>query len=63
VQSQVGTQVYVVNKDNKVEVEKAYKQQWIIKKGLKKGERVIYDSVQKGRNRGQRAIFSNIGLS
>ena len=52
VQSQVGTQVYVVNKDNKVEsrtveVGQAYKQQWIIKKGLKKGERVIYDGLQK----------------
>ncbi|MGB5408159.1 MAG: efflux RND transporter periplasmic adaptor subunit, partial [Thiogranum sp.] len=54
VQSQVGTQVYVVNKDNKVESRKvevgqAYKQQWIIKKGLEKGERVIYDGVQKVR--------------
>jgi len=54
VQSQVGTQVYVVNKDNKVEsrtveVGQAYKQQWIIKKGLKKGERVIYDGLQKVR--------------
>ena len=54
VESQVGTQVYVVNKDNKVEsrtveVGQAYKQQWIIKKGLKKGERVIYDGVQKVR--------------
>jgi len=52
VQSQVGTQVYVVNKDNKVEsrtveVGQAYKQQWIIKKGLKKGERVIYEGLQK----------------
>ena len=52
VQSQVGTQVYVVNKENKVESRKvevgqAYKQQWIIKKGIKKGERVIYDGVQK----------------
>jgi membrane fusion protein (multidrug efflux system) len=52
VQSQVGTQVYVVNKDNKVEsrtveVGQAYKQQWIIKKGLKKGARVIYDGLQK----------------
>jgi len=54
VQSQVGTQVYVVNKDNKVEsrtveVGQAYKQQWIIKKGLKKGERVIYSGLQKVR--------------
>ncbi len=54
VESQVGTQVYVVNKDNKVEsrkveVGRSYKQQWIIKKGLEKGERVIYDGVQKVR--------------
>jgi membrane fusion protein (multidrug efflux system) len=52
IQSQVGTQVYVVNKNNKVEsrtveVGQAYKQQWIIKKGLKKGERVIYEGLQK----------------
>lgn len=54
VESQVGTQVYVVNKDNKVESRKvevgqAHKQQWIIKKGLKQGERVIYDGLQKVR--------------
>jgi membrane fusion protein (multidrug efflux system) len=54
VESQVGTQVYVVNKDNKVESRKvevgqAYKQQWIIKKGLEKGARVIYDGLQKVR--------------
>jgi len=54
VESQVGTQVYVVTKDNKVESRKvevgqAYKQQWIIKKGLKIGERVIYDGLQKVR--------------
>jgi len=54
VESQVGTQVYVVDRDNKVEsrtveVGQAYKQQWIIKKGLEKGERVIYDGLQKVR--------------
>jgi len=54
VQSQIGTQVYVVNKDNKVEsrtveVGQAYQQQWIIKKGLEKGERVIYNGLQKVR--------------
>jgi len=54
VQSQVGTQVYVVNKDNKVEsrsveVGESHQQQWIIKKGLEKGERVIYDGLQKVR--------------
>jgi membrane fusion protein (multidrug efflux system) len=32
-----------------VEVGQAYQQQWIIKKGLKKGERVIYDGLQKVR--------------
>ena len=52
VESQGGTQVYVVSEDNKVdsrtvEVGQAYKRQWIIKKGLKKGERVIYDGLQK----------------
>jgi RND family efflux transporter MFP subunit len=54
VESQVGSQVYVVNEENKVEsrtveVGQAYKQQWIIKKGLKPGERVIYEGVQKVR--------------
>ncbi len=54
VQSQVGNQVYVVNKDNKVEsrnveVGRSYKQQWLIKKGLKKGEQVIFEGVQKVR--------------
>jgi len=44
----------VVNQDNKVEsrtveVGQAYQQQWIIKKGLKQGERVIYDGLQKVR--------------
>lgn len=52
VQSQVGTQVFIVNADNKVEsrtveVGRAYQQQWIITKGLKKGERVIYQGLQK----------------
>ena len=32
-----------------MEVGQAYKQQWIIKKGLKEGERVIYDGLQKVR--------------
>jgi len=54
VQSQVGTQVYVVSQDNKVEsrtveVGESHQQQWIIKKGLEKGERVIYDGLQKVR--------------
>jgi membrane fusion protein (multidrug efflux system) len=32
-----------------VEVGQSYQQQWIIKKGLEKGERVIYDGLQKVR--------------
>lgn len=32
-----------------VEVGKSHQQQWIIKKGLEKGERVIYDGLQKVR--------------
>jgi membrane fusion protein (multidrug efflux system) len=32
-----------------VEVGQAYQQQWIIKKGLKQGERVIVEGVQKVR--------------
>ncbi len=54
VQSQVGTQVFVVNEENKVEsrtveVGRAYQHQWIITKGLKKGDRVIYQGLQKVR--------------
>ncbi len=54
VQSQVGTQVFVVNEENKVEsrtveVGRAYQHQWIITKGLKKGDRVIYEGLQKVR--------------
>jgi RND family efflux transporter MFP subunit len=46
VESQIGKQVFVVNADNKVETRKVeigrgYQGQWIIKKGLKKGEKVI----------------------
>ncbi len=52
VESQAGSQVFVVGKDNKVEVRtvdvgRSYKQQWLIKKGLKKGERVIVKGTQK----------------
>lgn len=54
VQTQVGTHVFVVDKDNKVEqrpveVSRSYDQQWVITKGLEKGERVIAEGVQKVR--------------
>jgi membrane fusion protein (multidrug efflux system) len=54
VQTQVGSHVFVVSEDNKVEqrsveVSHSYDQQWVIKKGLKKGERVIVEGVQKVR--------------
>jgi len=54
VQTQVGSHVFVVDKDNKVEQRKvevshSYDQQWVIKKGLAKGERVIVEGVQKVR--------------
>ena len=46
--------MFVVDKDNKVEKRMvttgaSYKQQWIINKGLKKGERVMVDGLQKVR--------------
>lgn len=54
VQTQVGSRVFVVDKENKVaqrqvEVGRSYDQQWVIKKGLAKGERVIVEGVQKVR--------------
>ena len=54
VESQIGNQAYVVGKDNKVEsrtveVGKSYQHQWIIDKGLKKGEKVIVEGTQKVR--------------
>jgi RND family efflux transporter MFP subunit len=54
VESQIGKQVFVVNADNKVEsrsveVGRGYQGQWIIKKGLKKGEKVIVEGTQKVR--------------
>jgi RND family efflux transporter MFP subunit len=54
VESQIGKQVFVVNADNKVEtrnveVGRSYKNQWIIQKGLKKGEKVIVEGTQKVR--------------
>ena len=53
-QTQEGTYVYVVDKDNKVEKRMittgaSHKQQWIVNKGLEKGERVISDGLQKVR--------------
>jgi len=53
-ESQAGQQVFVVNQENKVEnrmvdVGPSYKHQWVIKKGLKKGEKVIVEGVQKVR--------------
>ena len=52
VETQAGTHVFVVGKDNKVEhrtveVGTSYQQQRVIRKGLKKGERVITEGVQK----------------
>ena len=54
VESQIGKQVFVVNADNKVEsrsveVGRGYQGQWVIKKGLKKGEKVIVEGTQKVR--------------
>ena len=53
-QTQEGTHVLVVDKDNKVEKRMvttgaSYEQQWIVNKGLKKGERVIAEGLQKVR--------------
>jgi membrane fusion protein (multidrug efflux system) len=53
-QTQEGTYVYVVGKDNKVEKRMvttgaSHEHQWIIKKGLKKGEQVIAQGLQKVR--------------
>ena len=54
VQTQAGTHVFVVGKDNKVESRKVvagspYKQQRVINDGLKHGEQVIIEGVQKVR--------------
>ena len=53
-ENQAGQQVYVVDKDNKVvsrtvEVGQPYKDQWVIKSGVEKGERVIVEGLQKVR--------------
>jgi RND family efflux transporter MFP subunit len=54
VESQIGKQVFVVNQENKVEsrsveVGRGYQGRWIIKKGLKKGEKIIVEGTQKVR--------------
>lgn len=54
VETQAGTHVFVVGKDNKVESRKvvagsSYKQQRVINEGLKLGESVIIEGVQKVR--------------
>ena len=54
VETQAGTHVFVVGKDNKVESIKvvagsSYKQQRVINDGLKHGEQVIIEGVQKVR--------------
>ncbi|TNF51545.1 MAG: hypothetical protein EP304_00445 [Deltaproteobacteria bacterium] len=53
-ETQAGTNVFVVGKDNKVESRKvvagsSYKQQRVISDGLKHGEKVIIEGVQKVR--------------
>jgi len=53
-QTQEGTHVFVVDKDNKVEKRmmtkgSSHNNQWIVKKGLNKGERVIAEGLQKVR--------------
>ena len=54
VESQIGNQVFVVSQDNKVEsrsveIGRSYQGQWVIKKGLKKGDKVIVEGTQKVR--------------
>ncbi len=54
IQNQEGTHVFVVDIDSraekrKVEVDRLYRQQWVIEKGLEKGERVIVSGLQKVR--------------
>jgi membrane fusion protein (multidrug efflux system) len=54
VETQAGKHVYVVGDDNKVEhrnVEtgQAYDQEWVVTKGLKKGENIIVEGLQKVR--------------
>ncbi|RLA61533.1 MAG: hypothetical protein DRR04_02545, partial [Gammaproteobacteria bacterium] len=56
-ETQLGSFVYVVDKDNTVKqqlVEKsvAYEQYWVIEKGLKKGDIVVSQGLQKIRKAG-----------
>ena len=53
-QTQEGTHLLVVDNDNKVEkrmvtIGASHEQQWIVDKGLKQGERVIAEGLQKVR--------------
>ena len=53
-QTQEGTYVFVVDKDNKVGKRMvttgvSYERQWVVENGLKKGERVIAEGLQKVR--------------
>ena len=55
IQSQAGMHVYVVGDDNKVEhrkvtIDGAFEHYWIVTEGLKKGEKVIVQGVQKVKN-------------
>ena len=55
VESQTGDQVYVVGTGDKVqsrrvEVSGAHQGQWVVAKGLKKGERVVIEGTQKVRD-------------
>jgi membrane fusion protein (multidrug efflux system) len=52
VESQIGNQVFVVGPEDKisvrtVEVGRGYQNQWIVRKGLKPGEKVVVDGTQK----------------
>lgn len=53
-ENQAGQQALVVDKDNKVvsrtiEIGAPFKDQWVVRKGLEKGERVIVEGLQKVR--------------
>lgn len=55
VESQTGNQVYVVGAGDKVqsrrvEVSGVHQGQWVVAKGLKKGERVVVEGTQKVRD-------------
>ncbi len=54
IQNQEGNHVFVIDKDSKaekrkVEIDRLFRQQWVIRKGLEKGERVIVKGLQKVR--------------